>query len=300
MDIAARTLLFTALAGLVGLASARILLRSGSPRPGTSPAGDTPRTPGGADPGSATPGRAPTLAGVGLSLLGLAAALLLGWAQFAAFRDPFAPWQEDAAVLLQTAWGRRWLLLLGGFGISAATFAIPRARVLGWALAPILALYPATSGHAAAVEGWAPVTMAMDWIHILASGAWLGALGVLAWIGRPGGDGPVPLVRVLPAFSLQARVAVSLIVVTGSAAAVIHVGSVAALWNTLYGRILVGKVGVVGLLLLTGLFNWRVLSRDAVSLEGGARLVRSARLEVALGIAVLVLSAWITGTAPPG
>lgn len=280
MAILARTLLFTALTGLVGLASARILLRA----------------PGG---GPAAPDPAPRT-GVALSLLGLLAALLLGWAQLAAFRDPFVPWHQDAALLLGTPWGRRWLMLLAGFLVAAAAFASSRGRVLGWALAPLLAVYPATSGHAASVAGLAPLTMTLDWIHVMASGAWLGALAVLAWAGRPGGTVTPPLIRVLPAFSLQARVAVALVILTGSAAAVVHLGSVTALADTLYGRILAGKLGLVGLLLLTGFYNWRVLSRDVGAPDGAARLVRAARLEAGLGVGVLVLTAWVTGTAPPG
>lgn len=282
MGILARTLLFAALTGLVGLASVRILVRRGG------------------GPTADRAGEARRRLGVALSLLGLLSALLLGWDQFSSFRDPFAPWQEDARILLGTPWGRRWLLLLAGFGASAGAFAVPRARALGWALAPVLALYPPLAGHAAAVEGLAPLTMAADWIHILASGAWLGALAVLAWVGRPGGTAPPALVRVLPAFSLQARVAVALILLTGSGAAAVHLGSAAALAGTPWGRILAGKLGLVALLLLTGLANWRGLSRDVATPEARARLIRSARLEAILGLGVLVVTAWLTGTAPPG
>ena len=237
------------------------------------------------------------------ALLTVCALLVLGWAQLVAFRDPFAPWREDAALLLASDWGRNWRWALMGGGIAALAFALGRLRPLALILAPGLALYPAFSGHAAASGAWTPVALAADWLHVVAAGTWMGALIVLLRTRDGDGTGPerpgTLLLPLLPRFSVQARLSVVALVLTGSFASWLHLSGPSALWSHPYGRLLAVKLVLVAGLLALGAWNWRVLSPRSQTPEGARRLVLAARIEAAAGIAVLVVTGWLTGTAPP-
>lgn len=242
-----------------------------------------------------------TLTGPGLlsAALVLFALGLLGWAQLAAFRDPFVPWTEDAALLLGTSWGTRWI---GAVALAAVAIMVAALHRMATALLPVsvvLAAYPSLSGHAAAVEPWTAAAVVSDWIHVLAAGAWMGALGVLLLAGRGADPAASPLVRHLHSFSLLARASVAALVLTGAVASWLHLPGPAALWHHPYGRILALKLGLVVLIMGMGARNWRVLSPEAQHPEGAARLLRASRAEAALGFVVIVVTAWLTGTAPP-
>lgn len=231
--------------------------------------------------------------------LALGALVLLGWAQLSAFRDPFVHWTEDAALLLQSSWGTRWMAAVAA---AAAALAAAAFRPLRPALLPLtlaLAAYPALSGHAAGVEPWTAAAVVSDWLHVLAAGTWMGALGVLLLSGRGSVPAAAPLVLNLQRFSLLARASVAVLVVTGGAASWLHLPGVSALWDHPYGRILAVKIVLVVALMGLGAWNWRVLSPDVHTDRGAARLLRASRAEVALGVLVLGLTAWLTGTAPP-
>lgn len=249
----------------------------------------------------ASPASDTRLATLGTALAGTALLALgiLGWAQFEAFRDPFAPWQEDAAILLASAWGTWWK---GAAALSAATlvgFAVPRLRPAAFALPVALAAYPALSGHAAASGNWTGAALAADWVHVLAAGTWMGALGVLLAIGRDPATSRSLLVRHLGAFSLLARGSVAALVLTGAFASWLHLAGVTSLWTHAYGRVLALKLLLVGGLLAMGAYNWRVLSPGTGTEAGDRRLVAAARLEALAGVAVLAVTGWLTGMAPP-
>jgi len=248
-----------------------------------------------------SPGTGPRLARLGTVLAGVALVALgiLGWAQLAAFRDPFVPWQEDAAVLLASGWGARWK---GAAALAAATlvgFAVPRFRSAAFILPLALAAYPALSGHAAGSERWTGAAMAADWVHVLAAGTWMGALAILLAMGRDPAYGHAPLLRHLGAFSLLARGSVAALVLTGVFASWLHLSGVAALWGDPYGRVLALKLLLVAGLMALGAYNWRVLSPVTGTEAGNRRLLVAARWEVAVGALVLAVTAWLTGMAPP-
>jgi len=235
-------------------------------------------------------------------LLAAAAAvalLLAGWSQLDAFRDPFAPWQEDASLLLASQWGERWVWALTFAMGTLAAFSVRRLRPAAIPLSILLAGYPALSGHAAAVEGWTRAAMLSDWAHVLAAGAWMGALGVLLLAGRGSSPGAAPLVAFLPRFSALARWSVAILVVTGGWASWLHLDGPGSFLAHPYGRVLGAKILLVAGLLALGAWNWRVLSPRIGTDDGPRRLLAAARWEAMAGVAVLVLTGWLTGMAPP-
>lgn len=107
------------------------------------------------------------------------------------------------------------------------------------------------------------------------------------------------LLEQLPHFSMVARWSVAILLVTGGLASWLHLPDPMALWTHPYGRILAVKLFLVGGLLAMGAWNWKVLTPAAHTPEGAARLLRSARLEALVGVVVMVVTGWLTGTAPP-
>lgn len=234
-----------------------------------------------------------------LAAVAAVALLFAGGSQLAAFRDPFATWQEDASLLLASQWGERWIWALTFAAGTLAAFSVRRLRPAATPLAILLAGYPAVSGHAAAVEGWTTWAMLSDWAHVLAAGAWMGALGVLLVAGRGSSPGEAPLVALLPRFSALARWSVAVLVVTGGWASWLHLDGPGSLLVHPYGRVLGAKILLVAGLLALGAWNWRVLSPRVGTEDGARRLLASARLEAVAGVAVLLLTGWLTGMAPP-
>jgi copper transport protein len=87
--------------------------------------------------------------------------------------------------------------------------------------------------------------------------------------------------------------------VTGLFATWLHVGAPSALWQTDYGRTLLIKLALLGTVFGTGAYNWRRL-RPALGDEAGAtRLRRSATVEIAAGVLVLLATAVLVATAAP-
>jgi putative copper export protein len=79
-------------------------------------------------------------------------------------------------------------------------------------------------------------------------------------------------------------------------AAWIHLGDLTMLWSSAYGRVLLLKLGVLAVLGATAAFNWRRVKPRLLDPEGVAILRRSAPLELALAVAVLLVTAVLVAT----
>jgi putative copper export protein/methionine-rich copper-binding protein CopC len=214
-----------------------------------------------------------------------------------------------SSMLGRTAWGWGWLLEAAALLGAAAGFALaqraPRTPAY-WRTAAVavlaLALVPALSGHAMAAPRFRTLTVAGDTVHVLAAGAWLGTLALLALVAIPESmRTPVPrraeaLALLVRAFTPIALGCAALLALTGALAAWVHLGGVAELWTSRYGRTLLVKLALVALVMLAGGYNWR-RAAPALGGEGGVeRLRRSARVELLLGALVLLLTAVLVAT----
>jgi copper transport protein len=121
---------------------------------------------------------------------------------------------------------------------------------------------------------------------------------------------------ILPGWSRLATWSVGILVASGTFATVREVGQLSALFSTTYGRLLLGKYTLVGLMLLFGLAGrayvrqhytravahaaseGAVAERLAPDLEEVAGLKRSVSVEAALAAAVLTVTAILVNTTP--
>jgi copper transport protein len=241
----------------------------------------------------------------------------------------------DTTLLAQTAqtrfggiWAVRVLLLL----LLVAFLRVWVEGVAGWRrtsawvavglLAAALMVTPALSGHAATGPD-ATVGAVVGVVHFSAAAVWFGGLVLLGTCVLPRAE--VGLLQAVPRFSSVAFTAMVVIVVSGMVQSWRQVGSLQALGETAYGRLLVAKVAVF-LLLIAVAGRSRVLvrrrlmarvligaatppqpARDAVrpglSDAADARSVwllrRLVLTEVIIALAVLAITALLGVATPP-
>jgi putative copper resistance protein D len=199
-------------------------------------------------------------------------------------------------VLADTLFGRVWIVRFTLAGALGATLLLSRRRAGLATLSAVLAAgllgSLAWAGHAAAERGADRIVhLSADAAHLLAAGAWLGALLPLARVlaGTP----EIGLAeQVTRRFSVMGIACVSVLIVTGTASAWYTVGSVPALFGTDYGRLLLAKLALFASMIALAAANrlrWTPRLAAASGEPGLARqrLRRNAIAETSLGAAVL-------------
>lgn len=252
----------------------------------------------------------------GAARVGSAAALFLPIAlglffvrQLLEFRDPYAPWSEDARLLLTgTAWGRTWLWGMAASFVASLAFLAARSgrQAAWWVAAPaVLALgaFPAFTGHAAGEEQLRSLALAADTLHVWAASGWIGGLAVVlylewSWRRERSEAGNSLLPKLVPAFSPVAMACVGTLVLTGSYAAWMHLDSFGALVSTVYGRTLALKLLLVAAVLGLGALNFRVLTPKLGEQSGNDALRKAASVELLLAQVVLFVTAILVRTSP--
>jgi copper transport protein len=225
----------------------------------------------------------------------------------------------DPTLLAQTVqtrfgglWAARVLLLL----LLVAFLRVWVQGVAGWTrtsawvavgvLAAALVVTPALSGHAATGPD-ATMGAVVGVVHFSAAAVWFGGLVLLGTCVLPRAE--VGRLQAVPRFSSVAFTAMVVIVVTGLVQSWRQVGSLQALGETAYGRLLVAKVAVF-LLLIAVAARSRVLVRRKLMarvLVGAATpprpargAVRPGRSDAADAGSVWLLRRLVAVTAPLG
>jgi copper transport protein len=199
-------------------------------------------------------------------------------------------------------WLGRAVLALGlaALAVLALRGRPDRYLVPAVVLAFSIGITPALSGHAR-VEG--ALAVLSDAVHVAAAGIWAGGLAFLALLlVEAGGDRWSLAASAVPRFSLLALASVAALVTSGLVSGFFEVGSVAALWETTYGRLLLVKVGLLLPLLALGAFNNRVsvpaLRAAAAGPELRRRFSRAVALELGVMVAIVGVTAALVAEPP--
>jgi putative copper export protein len=212
-------------------------------------------------------------------------------------------------LLFQTGWGWGWLLQFGGTLLAIfGYYRLSRSgRGAAAAIVAVLTLSvtPALSGHALSSGTYAPLAIVAGTIHVLGAAGWLGTLAVLVLAGLPAaqqlesGDRGLAVAELVNAFSPTALASAGLVLITGTLVAWIHLGSIAELWHTGYGRMLLIKLGVLGGVVGVGAYNWRLVKPVLGSDVSTRQLRRSATLELCIALVVVAVTAVLVATPTP-
>ena len=253
--------------------------------------------------------RAGRVAGVGAGLL-VAAAVARVYAQtYWAFgmEEPVTG-ELMRVVAFESRWGDRFMphLVVTMLGVLGATLVVLRVTAGWWLVAVAVGGLAATlpiTGHAMARPDGSVLPFALQVGHLLAVGLWLGTLATLLvafWSPAEGADSEGRAAALVAVFSRLAIGAVAVVAVTGVGTALLYFDAWSQLWETSYGRVLVGKVVLMLATGSVGAYNWRSL-KPRLSRAGGERmLVRSSSVEVTLGSLVLAITALLVHLPMPG
>jgi copper transport protein len=219
-------------------------------------------------------------------------------------------WYSAGVLILETQWGQVWLAgllitLLAAVGFRLAA----RRRHVGWRVAAIaalaLAFIPALGGHAVASPRLTVLAVVADGLHVLGAAGWLGSLACVVLIGFPtlfqdaadqrwelGSD-------LVHAFSPVALGCAALVAATGAAGGWLRLGGWAPLWTSGYGRVLLVKLLFVAATVAAGAYNNARLKPALGTDVGTRRIRRSAQIELAFGVMVVISTAILVALPTP-
>jgi putative copper resistance protein D len=214
-------------------------------------------------------------------------------------------------VLLGTTFGKVWITHLVLVAVLAIFASVGRKHssvsltlLSGTVLAGLAGV-----GHTQTQDGsdfW--VHTATDGVHLLAAGAWLGGLvPLLAILSRSNvqSGAEINTIRVLMRFSGMGYIAVAALLATGTINGWYLIGSVWRMPTSLYGQLLIAKLGLFSLMLLLAATNrFRLVPALAASNDGEHGAASLSRLrshiigEQLLGLLVIAIVS-VLGTQAP-
>lgn len=211
-------------------------------------------------------------------------------------------WRVPALVIAWTAWA------------GSARRDNPRANWIVLLALAVVALTRSETGHPADHGDFTPEVW-MDWLHLLAAGAWVGSLFgmVLAifpvLLSRAHADAALAA-RIFQRLSSLCGVALWVLVACGAYSAIHQLGGIDALWNTRYGAILDVKLTVVLVMILIGAHNrYSKLPRlheaagNISPNPDGLPIIRACAravlIEALFGLAVVAATAMLLHAMPP-
>lgn len=212
------------------------------------------------------------------------------------------------------AWTARVVVLLAAL-VCLVTLRNRPALRFGMAslLGAVALATVAWAGHGAMDDGArGGLHLVSDIAHLVAAGAWVGALVAfvaLSTRARASSPGTAELLgRTSNGFARMGTVIVATLVVTGVVNYGLIVGpTIDGLATTAYGRLLLAKLALFGLMLALAAANRYRLSprleralKDGDYIEAVLSLRRSLIVEATLAVVILVLVAWLGVLSPAG
>ncbi len=245
----------------------------------------------------------------------LVLAVALGFKLFAQAANFVEPGEAVSLQLigtvLDTAWGRGWIVQVLAAGLAASGALFARVAPAGWlsgaAGATAVVLAAPLTGHAIGAEQAGRWAYPLDALHVFGAGAWLGTLLVVLLAGVPStvrleeSERSAAVARLIHAFHPVALVAGGTTILAGLGLSLLYTsGDVSALWNSGWGRSLGLKLILLGVVGGLGAWNWRVLRPRLGSTEAANRITRSAWLELTVATALLAVTAVLVARPLPG
>lgn len=158
----------------------------------------------------------------------------------------------------------------------------------GGMLADVLLSHAAAGGNPA-------LDIPVQLIHVVAVGLWLG--GLLGLLVNLRGEPDETTARLASRFSRMATIGIAVVAASGLLRAIAEVGTIDHLVSTDFGKLVIAKTALLGVLALLGAVNhFRHVPAAGRALRG---LRRIGSAELLIGGTVLLLSASLVNVAPP-
>jgi copper transport protein len=223
--------------------------------------------------------------------------------------EPGMATMSMAAMAMHTQWGFALRLTIALAVIALVAFAAAmqgsrRAWIISGLAAIALSGTPALAGHAAASASHRSLLIVTDFLHVLGAGSWLGSLLCVLLVAIPTAltlearERWAFVATIVNTFSSVALVAAGVVVASGVLASWMHLETVASLWTTAYGEVLLIKLLLVAITLSIGAYNFRKVQPHLATEDGAARLRRSATLELSVAFLILITTGFLTGLSP--
>ena len=175
-----------------------------------------------------------------------------------------------------------------------------RGLWLALGAAGILAmLMHAIGSHADNPSRWRWFNLGVEWAHLVGVGIWIGGLVWLFVAIRGGVDDDPTRREGIVRFSKMAAVALAVVAASGLGRALDELNGLHSLWSTSFGKTLLVKVALFGVLLTFGALNhYRLVPRIRAEATGTGTLARSVRVEMAVAAAT-IFAAVLLSQLPP-
>jgi putative copper resistance protein D len=203
------------------------------------------------------------------------------------------------SVLFETGLGKAWLITALAALILLLTLFLParhHIRVTAIASGVLLAAL-ALTGHAAMHEGWQGIVHPVnDVLHVLAGGAWLGALLPLFLILKTPGkaSSPCDVRSALARFSFAGHIAVALVLASGVVNTFFILGHLPMDWSSPYQAMLATKIALVAAMSVMALVNrYRFAPQADFNQPRTLHAIRRGTIiEIGLALCVIALVSW--------
>jgi copper transport protein len=174
-----------------------------------------------------------------------------------------------------------------------------------WLGAAATLLVPGAAGHPAETSPRG-LALALDWVHLASGAIWIGGLiGLLVlWRSLPVARRVAGLVVAVPRFSTVALVSVVALAASGTWASILHLPTLATLWDTSYGKAILVKVALLAVAVALAAVNLLRtkpgLHADGTLASGAAALLRKLVAgEVVIVAGAILVAAVLSSLAPP-
>ena len=187
------------------------------------------------------------------------------------------------------------------FAFASAAFAW-REEIRRWTVAGIATLVIALQGVVTT-----KLERTVNPLHVFAASMWIGTLFVMVVAGISTAlsgafatsDRGAAVAALVNRFSTIALWSTGLLVLTGLTTAWLNLGTIEALWTSIYGKTLIVKMSLVAVVFLLGGYNnWRVKPTLGTQ-DAARRMKRTATFEIAVAAIVLIVTAVLVNLPAP-
>ena len=152
------------------------------------------------------------------------------------------------------------------------------------------------SGHSAVDPPASKWSELADWVHLSAASLWAGGVVMLLAVFL---TAPALRQKAFVAFARLAPVLIALLLAAGIYLSLLRLPTVSDLWTTGYGHVLIVKLSLVAVALAWGGFHHFVVEPRLARPGVAGRVRGSLAGETAVGLAVLLVAAFLVNSKPP-